>query len=1125
MYLVYTNDAGEQRILRGGPEGSSFTNAMIGDIEVVDVVYKNGAPDWDGNNTHIRQEIFTGTDAEMYAKIDLARAEMTRINSEGYDYNLPLIDTLIAGWGGANDQNSNTVVARLAEVMGLKPLVLNFVSTNNLSVPGYDATLEHSLFERTTESLYQGLKDAGNTVSELWNGIKSFVGNAYEGVQDFFFGLFAREGEVIVGPLQQVDNSLLNLTITTSPDSNNATADPNTFTNGTVKSGGDYSIDMPSDVLNEDGLNNQEASKITSNEIRPGANTLTQNDTSGWLDQTANFLQQNLVQPIADLGSSVWSGIQSAFSSITNLFSDAPKVQNVDPLILDLNGNGVELIAFKDSKVSFDVDNDNYKENTGWVKGTDGILVEDKNNNGKIDNITETISEHYTSNVADGLEALKTLDSNNDGKFDSSDAKWNDLKVWVDANEDGVTDQGELKTLSELNIQSIDLSRTIAYHERIAGNPVLSRSTYTTTDGQTHEAAAVDFTTNPIGYEWNDAYEQGAKISAQDGSSSSFVITDANGATINLAEKGVNSGYGNIGNDTIIGDAGNNWLMGGKGSDTLKSGAGDDIIMIDSEDKNENIDAGEGLDVIKVIDDRSIVFNMSLSHAEVIKSGGGDDVLIGGGASNVFISGGAGDDIIIGGAADDALSGEDGEDYIDGGYGDDVIRGHRGNDVLIGGEGNDYLEGGKGEDILQGGVGNDVLIGDEGNDQIDGGDGFDMVEYAGKYDQYTFNRNADGTVTVTDTVDGSVDTIKNVERLRFDHVDVNIAGASTALPLPVKDNITVNGNGAFEINQSQLLANDFSTSGKSFSVRNVSDAVGGTVELRADGKIIFTPDPNFIGTMSFDYSVIDSDGNYAKISRKKSDGTVEQADLKAQVNLTNESDPSDPLYYDQWYLSEIKVKPVWADYSGKGVSIGVFEGDYGNPLNYRHADLNDNISADYLNDVLIEDDVTSYSNHTTLVAGVIAAEKNGRDKQENIDGGFNNKIFKTIKKLKLTLNSSKSKLTLSLPYAPETRTRSMKYTSRRIYIGYKTTKQESANILPKNFLIVSVIEKSLRSGNKEFCSVVKNPEEPIAADQLNLKQRKMFDVLVKYCPEAIQINDADSPRKIGKSTKRRSGIK
>jgi hypothetical protein len=285
------------------------------------------------------------------------------------------------------------------------------------------------------------------------------------------------------------------------------------------------------------------------------------------------------------------------------------------------------------------------------------------------------------------------------------------------------------------------------------------------------------------------------------------------------------------------------------------------------------------------------------------------------------------------------------------------------------------MEGGLGNDILKGGEGNDVLIGNEGNDEIDGGDGFDMVEYSGKYDQYSYVQNADGKIEVTNVNDGSIDTISNVERLRFDTVDINLT-SSDSLPLPVKDNILVGDAGQFIIESSQILANDFSTSNKSFSVKEVSDAVGGTVELKDNGQIIFSPDPYFMGTMSFDYSVVDEDGLYATINRKKDNGEVEEVTLKAQVNLTNESDPSDPLYYDQWYLSEIRIKTAWEDYSGEGINIGIFEGDYGNPFNYEHDDLNDNVSDYYLNNILIGEDVDQFSNHSTLVAGVIAAEKN-----------------------------------------------------------------------------------------------------------------------------------------------------
>ena len=52
--------------------------------------------------------------------------------------------------------------------------------------------------------------------------------------------------------------------------------------------------------------------------------------------------------------------------------------------------------------------------------------------------------------------------------------------------------------------------------------------------------------------------------------------------------------------------------MGGLGSDTLIGGAGDDVIMIDAEDLNENIDGGEGMDVVKVIGDDSVSFNLDI---------------------------------------------------------------------------------------------------------------------------------------------------------------------------------------------------------------------------------------------------------------------------------------------------------------------------------------------------------------------------------------------------------------------------------------------------------------------------------------------------------------------------------
>ena len=52
---------------------------------------------------------------------------------------------------------------------------------------------------------------------------------------------------------------------------------------------------------------------------------------------------------------------------------------NIDPLVLDLTGAGIQLRNYSQSNVLFNMDNDDYKEQTGWVKGGTAFLVMDKN--------------------------------------------------------------------------------------------------------------------------------------------------------------------------------------------------------------------------------------------------------------------------------------------------------------------------------------------------------------------------------------------------------------------------------------------------------------------------------------------------------------------------------------------------------------------------------------------------------------------------------------------------------------------------------------------------------------------------------------------------------------------------
>ncbi|WP_162052167.1 S8 family serine peptidase [Gloeothece verrucosa] len=78
-------------------------------------------------------------------------------------------------------------------------------------------------------------------------------------------------------------------------------------------------------------------------------------------------------------------------------------------------------------------------------------------------------------------------------------------------------------------------------------------------------------------------------------------------------------------------------------------------------------------------------------------------------------------DIINGLAGNDNLYGKEDNDVLNGGGGNDNLYGNEGNDELNGNEGKDYLEGNQGNDSLNGGSESDNLLGNEGNDTLKGG--------------------------------------------------------------------------------------------------------------------------------------------------------------------------------------------------------------------------------------------------------------------------------------------------------------------------------------------------------------------------------------------------------------------
>lgn len=181
--------------------------------------------------------------------------------------------------------------------------------------------------------------------------------------------------------------------------------------------------------------------------------------------------------PGAVLGEILPSWIPSAWVP----FITAP--QQDSPLVLDLDSDGVELIALNtsDQKAFFDIDNDGFAEAVGWVAPDDGLLARDVNGNGKIDDATEL----FGSSSIDGFAILQELDSNGDLTINQYDTNFNELLIWQDANGDGISQSSELHNLAYYNIASIDLAGVAPSTQVIAGNDISHTSIYTRMDGST----------------------------------------------------------------------------------------------------------------------------------------------------------------------------------------------------------------------------------------------------------------------------------------------------------------------------------------------------------------------------------------------------------------------------------------------------------------------------------------------------------------------------------------------------------------------------------------------------------------------------------------------------------------
>jgi hypothetical protein len=124
---------------------------------------------------------------------------------------------------------------------------------------------------------------------------------------------------------------------------------------------------------------------------------------------------------------------------------------------------------------------------------------------------------------------LALLDGNHDGKVDVLDLDFARLRVWRDLDQDGVSDDGELFSLAELGITSINVTGNALGATTPSGNTLREQSTFTRADGSTGNIFEALFPTDPLQTVFNG-----------DRGVAGFVAKAADGGSFNI------KGYGKL---------------------------------------------------------------------------------------------------------------------------------------------------------------------------------------------------------------------------------------------------------------------------------------------------------------------------------------------------------------------------------------------------------------------------------------------------------------------------------------------------------------------------------------------------------------------------------------------------
>lgn len=175
--------------------------------------------------------------------------------------------------------------------------------------------------------------------------------------------------------------------------------------------------------------------------------------------------------------SSVQLEFNFAFSA--SVSSTQGTVQQGDPIVLDLNGDGISLSNYQKG-ARFDLLGSGRTQQVAFVQGGDAFLALDRNRDGIINTGKELFGEQ--NGARNGFEELRKFDGNRDGVINRNDAVYNDLRLFRD-NGNGITEAGELLTLADAGVDEIQLDYRDVDERAAGGNRISQIASYLRSDG------------------------------------------------------------------------------------------------------------------------------------------------------------------------------------------------------------------------------------------------------------------------------------------------------------------------------------------------------------------------------------------------------------------------------------------------------------------------------------------------------------------------------------------------------------------------------------------------------------------------------------------------------------------